>query len=441
MRFCPMELPLALLAAWVAPLGAQSVPGTVRLAFTNTARRADHLELTGFLRDGRPLDASDLQVRRLGEGVTEISATSPGLANWEFRLRESEPVYGFGERYDALNQVRRVLVNASSDLPEAKGSGTYIPIPFFMDLRGYGLWVDTYAEATFDLGASDHDTFVVRLRDTRLRIVFFEGPQFPLILERYTGMVGRAKLPPYWAFAPWKSRNWHPRHGGRLRGRRALPAARPARVGAGLGQPLGDELQHVPDEPAAVQRSRGDGPAHPRPRLQAVPVAHGVHQRHDVHAERAGAGRQDPADGGLELRGGAASRLLPQDRLRRRLPGDLVEGTGRLVDFTNPAATAWWQDQVRKAIRLGADAFKADGGEGSFIRDARFADGEDAAVMRTRYSVLYDRALESLIQSDLHGDGVPAHAQRLGGQPQPAVLLGRRQRIQFRRRRTACRAW
>jgi alpha-D-xyloside xylohydrolase len=82
------------------------------------------------------------------------------------------------------------------------------------------------------------------------------------------------------------------------------------------------------------------------------------------------------------------------------------KGRGGLIDFTNPDAVRWWQDQVRQAIRLGADAFKADGGEGGFIANARFANGEDAGVMRTRYAVLYNRALEALIEGDLHGDGV-----------------------------------
>jgi alpha-D-xyloside xylohydrolase len=74
------------------------------------------------------------------------------------------------------------------------------------------------------------------------------------------------------------------------------------------------------------------------------------------------------------------------------------KGKGGLIDFTNPAAVSWWQGQVRQAIAQGADAFKADGGEGSFIARPE--------SLRTRYSVLYNRALEQLIEKDLHGDGV-----------------------------------
>ena len=43
----------------------------------------------------------------------------------------------------------------------------------------------------------------------KLRIVLFTGPGFPSILEQFTGMAGRALLPPYWAFAPWMGRDVH----------------------------------------------------------------------------------------------------------------------------------------------------------------------------------------------------------------------------------------
>ena len=408
MRSGHLVIPPVLLALWSVPLGLGQGQenGTVTLPFTNMQQQPDHLEISGVTRDGRPLAPGELQVRRLSEGVTEIATVPHALATWEFRLRENEPVYGFGERYDALNQARRILVNASSDIPGAKGSGTYVPIPFFMDLRGYGIWLDTYAEATFDLGASDHDAFVVRFRDTHLRIVFIEGPQFPLILQRYTGLVGRAKLPPYWAFAPWKSRNWHPDMAAVYEDiERYRQLGLPASVLV-LDSPWATNYNTF-----EMNRLQFSDPAAMVSRIHALGFKLCLWLTAFIN-DTTFTPSEPELVGKIPLT--AASNFEEARRAGYFLKNDSGgvylatwwKGRGGLIDFTNPAAVAWWQDQVRRAVRLGADAFKADGGEGSFIGDARFADGEDAAVMRTRYAVLYNQALEQVIEGDLHGDGV-----------------------------------
>jgi alpha-D-xyloside xylohydrolase len=83
------------------------------------------------------------------------------------------------------------------------------------------------------------------------------------------------------------------------------------------------------------------------------------------------------------------------------------KGEGSLIDFTKPKAKEWWQSQVRQAIAAGADGFKDDDAEGAFFgADVRFADGTDPRVMRNRYGVLYNNAVEELIQKDLKGNGV-----------------------------------
>jgi alpha-D-xyloside xylohydrolase len=405
-RLGHLVLALLLPAAWSAPLGAQPVTGTIRLPFTNLHGRADTLVIGPFLRDGRALTAADLRVHRLADGVTEITSDAPALASWEFRLREDQPVYGFGERFDALDQARRILVNASGDIPGPKGAGTYLPIPFFMDLRGYGLWVDTYAEAVFDLGVSDHDHFVVRLRDTRLRLVFIEGPRFPLILERFTALVGRAKLPPYWAFAPWKSRNWYPSAAAvdsdltRYR-QLGLPASVLVLDSPWATNYNTFEMNRLQfGDPAALVRK-----IHEAGFKLCLWLTAFVNESTFTPSEPELVGKIPLTAASNYEEARRAGYFLHNDSGGVYLT-DWWKGRGALVDFTNPAAVEWWKGQVRKAIRLGADAFKADGGEGSYIGAVRFADGRDPAVMRTRYAVLYNQALESLIQGDLGGDGV-----------------------------------
>ena len=69
--------------------------------------------------------------------------------------------------------------------------------------------MDTTGEATFDLNASDKNEIIVDVAAAKLRIVLFPGPEFPTILDHFTAQAGRALLPPYWAFAPWKARDYY----------------------------------------------------------------------------------------------------------------------------------------------------------------------------------------------------------------------------------------
>ena len=75
-------------------------------------------------------------------------------------------------------------------------------------------------------------------------------------------------------------------------------------------------------------------------------------------------------------------------------------------------------------MKAGADGFKDDDAEGNFQGDARFADGTDPRLMRNRYAVLYNRAMEEVIQKDLHGNGILFIRSATVGNQNLAVLWG-----------------
>ncbi|HKV70298.1 MAG TPA: TIM-barrel domain-containing protein [Gemmatimonadales bacterium] len=379
--------------------------------------RGQHPTFESITRDGAPVPKSALRVRQVGPGITEYSIAASVPAFWEVRFQEHAPVFGFGERYNTLDQTGQVIINRSSDTPGPKGTATYVPIPFFLSLRGYGLWLDTYAEASFDLGKTTPGEFVVRFRDSRLRMLIFEGPGFPKILERFTGVVGRPKLAPYWAFAPWKSRNWHPD---------MAAVYEDVDRYRQLGIP-GDVL--VLDSPWATNYN-----TFIMNRLQFTDPEAMIRHVHDqgfklclwltafINKETIKAPEPElvgkiPETEASNYEEGRKNGYFLRDSTGGVYLASWWKGKGALIDFTNPAAVTWWQGQVRQAIREGADAFKADGGEGSFIAYPE--------SLRTRYSVLYNQALEHLIQTDLKGDGVLfSRSGSVGSQDLPFIWAG-----------------
>ncbi|BDZ39075.1 hypothetical protein GCM10025863_16890 [Microbacterium suwonense] len=99
---------------------------------------------------------------------------------------------------------------------------------------------------------------------------------------------------------------------------------------------------------------------------------------------------------------------------------DLWQAGMGLVDFTNPAATAWYQSHLRRLIEQGVDCFKTDFGE-RIPTDVVWSDGSDPERMHNLYTQLYNRAVQDvLVEARGEGDAVLfARSATAGGQSTP----------------------
>ena len=409
------------------PRNEPPIPG-----FTRRDRDTLVLTLPGhpaplLLRDlafnGEPVDTARLHLRQLSPGVYELSSPAGAVGVWRLHIADAAAgYYGLGEHFDTLNHAHSIVRNLSMDNGGRKGSSAYKSIPFYMSTTGYGLWLDTTGEATFDLDASNRDEVIVDAVTNHLRVLLFTGSpedpgRFPDLLRDFTGQAAesspnktRALLPPYWAFAPWQARDFHQNQA------QVLEDVDKTRA---LGLPASVILIDSP-----WTTSYNSYEFNPKQFDDAPAMIQHLHQAGYKlvlwHTSWIDSKSNPPGEAGF------AGKLLEKSPNydEAALNGYFVKnpdgtpwvgtwwkGKGSMIDFTNPGAKLWWQNQVRKAITAGADGFKDDDAEGAFLGNpgtepVTFHDGSDQRLMRNRYGTLYNNAVEELIQKDLHGNGV-----------------------------------
>lgn len=376
---------------------AASLNAEVRFTFPALDGNTDAITIDRVLLNGSAPQAEP-RVRQITAGVTEVVVEAGHAGEWSFAIADNSAYYGFGERFDRLNHAHSILKNASIDVATDKGSITYQPMPFYMSLRGYGLWLDTTSEATFDLNVSDATHILVRSFADRLRIVLFQGPRFAQILDRFTALIGRQQLPPYWAFAPWKARDYHQNSQDVLEDvERYRKLGLPASVIL-IDSPWATNYNTYEFNPKQFDDARGM-----------------IARLHDEgyklilwHTSWINCDTAPPKEKGFsdKIRTGPAGNFAEAERhgyFIHRPDGSTYvarwwKGMGSLIDFTNPEAKKWWQRQLSKVIELGADGFKNDDAEGAFIGDVVFAGGQDQRLMRNQYAVDYNRAVAEALQ-------------------------------------------
>ena len=270
--------------------------------------------------------------------------------------------------------------------------------------------MDTTAEAEFDFNVASKNEIAVSVPADKLRLVVFTGPEFPKILEQFTGLTQRAIVPPPWAFAPWMGRDFD------LNQAEVQGDVDRARS---LGLPASVLLI---DSPWATTYNSYKW--NPRQFADAPGMVKHVHDAgyklvlwHTPWINLRSKTNEPGFEGKMEARSelydeAAEHGYFIKTTSGKPYVGQWWKGIGSLIDFTNPAAKVWWQDQLRSVMRAGADGFKDDDGEAVFLSAGltpeaiKFADGTDPLLMRNRYAVLYNNAVEDVLQKDRKGNGV-----------------------------------
>ena len=318
---------------------------------------------------------------------------------------EEQGFYGFGMKYDSLNQRQKDVdiycVNWYTD----QAGETYTPVPYYFVPDTYGLYVDStyYTRFAIDTERENVCTIETAVRDTGAAFYLFAGDN-AAIAEGYACVAGNPVLPPVWAFGPWISANEWNRQS-EVMEQLEQTTAHDIPTSVIVLEAWSDEETFYTWNDSEFETSDGGfvpkledftfGGRWPDPKgmvdslheegirvlLWQIPVL----KFSGDATPQSKRDQQYALEQGYVLKNGDGSAY--------RLPSGTWFGNSLLVDFTNPQATDWFLSKRRYLLEdIGVDGFKTDGGEFVWGRDVTAFDGRKGDELRNAYPDLYAQA-------------------------------------------------
>ncbi len=146
------------------------------------------------------LKANKFQLKTL-QGKTIVSGEVSSLTKGyvlSLLVQSKEKFYGLGDLVREKLERSGIKVRMSIE-----NVTQYIPIPFLMSSRGYGLFLNTTFVHTWDIGQNQPGKLKIFIPEGPVDFFLFTGKDYKSILARYTAVTGRPCLAPKWSFGLW----------------------------------------------------------------------------------------------------------------------------------------------------------------------------------------------------------------------------------------------
>ena len=369
--------------------------------------------------DGRQLLAQD---PRPTDVTDRLAAPTFGFSRADARVvachdtfvcEPDEHFYGFGEKFTNFDKRGQWLEMWNYDAHGVNSERAYKNVPFFVSSRNYGLFVDSVTPIRFDMAATNLATFSVVVPDVALDYYVIAGANPMEVIRRYGDLLGKPILPPKWAFGLWVSSGFK----------------------ADSAEATVDRARELREHriPASVLHLDcfwqkfgrwsdldwdADAFPHPAQTLAEIKslgfrVCLWINSYIGIESPRFA----EMAERGWFLRDPDGEAYVLQ------LWGGHHPPVG-ILDLTQPDAVAWFGGRLRELLRMGADVFKSDFGEG-IPADAVAHDGTTGERLHNVYALVYNDLVSRVTADETgHAGLVWGRSTYAGGQRHAAQWAG-----------------
>ncbi|WP_108720019.1 alpha-xylosidase [Miniimonas sp. S16] len=321
--------------------------------------------------------------RSMDRSVGLVTTADGTFVRDQLTMVVAETIYGLGERFGTFAKNGQVVDIWNADGGTASEQA-YKNVPFYLSDAGYGLFVAHPEHVSFEIGSEVVSRVQFSVPGEELQYYVVHGATPKEILERYTALTGRPARVPAWTYGLWLSTSFTTSYDEETvtsfvdgMAERDLPLSvfhfdcfwmRQFHWSDFLWDPA-----MFPDPRGMLERLKAKG-------LRiCVWINPYIAQRSVLFEE------------GRRL-GHLVTR--PDGSIWQ---WDLWQAGMALVDFTSPAAVAWYQEKLEALLDDGVDCFKTDFGE-RIPTEVVYADGSDPQRMHNYYTQLYNKAVFDLLE-------------------------------------------
>ncbi len=378
-----------------------------------------------------PQTALNIGLRRVTEGIRLALAIRPG-----------ESFYGWGEWFNAFErQEGQVTLDNRNALFSMQEYTTYSTLPFFLSSRGYGFLLLNSHRSTWQIDP-ELGALTIEADGPAADYILIYGPKYKQILKTYAALTGRPPLLPRWGFGLWVT-SYPQEHQNIILNLVRYHRAKEIPLDTVILDYHWEERFHnfkwrsslIPDPQAFITDLKN---LDARLGLILTPFVNNRNRPLQKWLLNTFGQNVSPGVEGDDER---TQREYAEAKKKGFLAHKNVRwwfGSGGMIDFTNPAASQWWNDKIRPLFEAGVDFIKNDDGE-DLPDNAHSHNGMDGREYHNIYGFYYGRAIytnnreagnSTAVPSN--GDAKPALPRGLiyartgwvGSQRYPALFLG-----------------